>query len=269
MSTWWMDYDGQWHEGEPPAGWVQREDGHYYPPWWMDDDGQWHEGEPPAGWVQGEDGHYYPPPPPPQGPDDATRLDEPAWDAAEPTQLNDPEPYGPEPAGAYTPAHAAPAGRGGIVGTYRSWPRWARIAAPLSAAIIGLGAIAVMAGDPDGSDGEQGPAEDDSTTTTERPATTERATTTTAPTPTTAPPTTTTTSRPTAPPTTRPPAARAAPTTSPHATQRRSGGSMTPGALCSPAGATGTSPAGVPMTCSTEKCHGKPHEQPRWRRTTC
>jgi hypothetical protein len=250
MSTWWLDYDGEWHEGEPPAGWVQRKDGGYYPPWWMDDDGQWHEGEPRAGWVQGEDGHYYPRPPPPPGPDGATWLDDPAWDAAEPIQLYDPEPYDPEPTGAYTPAHAAPAGRGGIVGTYRSWPRWARIAAPLSAAIIGLGAIGVMAADPDESDGEQVAAEDDSTTTTERP-------------------TTTTTAPPTAPPTTRPPATTAAPTTSPPATQPRSGGSVTPGGFCSPAGATGTSADGVPMTCSTEKCHGKPHEQPRWRRTSC
>ncbi|HZA76907.1 MAG TPA: hypothetical protein VE623_11020 [Acidimicrobiales bacterium] len=255
MSTWWLDYDGQWQEGEPPAGWVQRKDGGYYPPWWMDDDGQWHEGEPPAGWVQGEDGHYYPPPPPPPASDDATRLDEPAWDAAEPTQPYDPEPYDPEPTRAYTPSHATPAGRRGIVGTYLSWPRWARIAAPLSAAIIGLGAIGVMAGDPDESDGEQVAAEDDSTTTTERPTTTERATTTTAP--------------PTPPPTTRPPATTAAPTTSPPATQPRSGGSVTPGAFCSPAGATGTSADGVPMTCSTEKCHGTPHEQPRWRRTSC
>src|ERR671919_481170 len=219
--------------------------------WWMDYDGRWYEGEPPAGWVQGEDGHYYRPPPPPPGPDDATRLDEPPWVTAEPTQPYDPEPYDPEPydsepPGAYAPAHATPAGRRGIVGTYWSWPRWARIAAPLSVAIIGLGAIGVMAGDPDESDGEQVAAEDDSTATTERPATTERATTTTAP--------------PTPPPTTRPPATTAAPTTSPPATQPRSGGSVTPGAFCSPAGATGTSADGVPMTCSTEKCHGTPHE---------
>ena len=233
MRTWWLDYDGQWHEGERPAGWVQREDGHYYPPWWMDDDGQWREGEPPDGWVQGEDGHYYPPP----------------------TQLYDPEPYDPEPSRVYTPSHATPAGRRGIVGAYRSWPSWARIAAPLSAAIIGLGAIGVMAGDSDESDGEQVAAEDDSTTTTERPTTIERATTTTA--------------APTPPPTTRPPATTAAPATSPPATQPRSGGSVTPGAFCSPAGATGTSADGVPMTCSTEKCHGTPHEQPRWRRTSC
>jgi hypothetical protein len=126
---------------------------------------------------------------------------------------------------------------------------------PLSAAIIGLGAIGVMAGDPDESDGEQVAAEDDSTTTTERPTTTERATTTSAP--------------PTPPPTARPPATTAAPTTSPPATQPRPGGNVTPGAFCSPAGATGTSADGVPMTCSTEKCHGTPHEQPRWRRTNC
>jgi hypothetical protein len=255
MSTWWLDYDGQWHEGEPPAGWVQREDGHSYPPWWMDDGGEWHEGEPPGGWVQDEDGHYYPAPPPPPGPDDATRLDEPAWHAAGPTQLYDPEPYDPEPTRDFTPSHATPAGRRGIVGTYRSWPRWVRIAAPLFAAIIGLGAVGVMAGDPDESDGEQVAAEDDSTTTTGRSTTTERATTTTA--------------RHTPLPTTRPPATTAAATTSPPATQPRSGASVTPGAFCSPAGATGTSADGVPMTCSTEKCHGRPHEQPRWRRTSC
>jgi hypothetical protein len=39
--------------------------------------------------------------------------------------------------------------------------------------------------------------------------------------------------------------------------------------LCSPAGTTGTSADGVPMICSTEKCHGKPYKQPRWRRRSC
>jgi hypothetical protein len=42
-----------------------------------------------------------------------------------------------------------------------------------------------------------------------------------------------------------------------------------PGAFCSPAGATGMSADGVPMTCSTAKCDGTPYDQPRWRRTNC
>jgi hypothetical protein len=42
-----------------------------------------------------------------------------------------------------------------------------------------------------------------------------------------------------------------------------------PGALCSPEGATALSDEGVPLTCTTQKCHGTPFNQPRWRAATC
>lgn len=88
--------------------------------------------------------------------------------------------------------------------------------------------------------------------TTARPA----AATTARPAPTAAP---TTTARPAA--TTAPPVT-AAPTTA-AATY------VTPGAYCSPAGATGTSKNGEPMTCATESCKGEPYDRPRWRKTNC
>ncbi len=47
------------------------------------------------------------------------------------------------------------------------------------------------------------------------------------------------------------------------------GGFVTPGAFCSPAGATGFSSQGVPMTCSTQSCTGTPYDQPHWRQTFC
>jgi hypothetical protein len=47
--------------------------------WWASGhDGQWHEGEPPAGWQQGGDGRWYAPAPPPQPEWESTDAYEPA-----------------------------------------------------------------------------------------------------------------------------------------------------------------------------------------------
>jgi hypothetical protein len=172
--------------------------------WWASGhDGQWHEGDPPAGWVQGADGRWYLPPPPPPPP--------PSWpiDDDAPTQWDTTE-YGDEEwdeTQPYQPTHLHPAPRTGWRGgvdTYRSWPRWARIAAPVSAALIALVGLGAAVGEPEDNSGDVEVA-DESTTTAEETSTTEaRVTTTAAPrTTTTAPPTTTTTEPP--PPTTAPP----------------------------------------------------------------
>jgi hypothetical protein len=44
---------------------------------------------------------------------------------------------------------------------------------------------------------------------------------------------------------------------------------VNPGSFCSPAGASGVSATGVPMTCATKKCDGTPYDQPRWRKKNC
>ncbi len=102
-------------------------------------------------------------------------------------------------------SHTDPARRPGLAGAtdiYRSWPRWARLGAPIAAGILALGLVGSIAGGPEESAAghlTEDSAERDAPTTTERPRS---PATTAAPTtipPTTAPPTT-------APPTTAPPA---------------------------------------------------------------
>lgn len=97
----------------------------------------------------------------------------------------------------------------------------------------------------------------DETTTTEASTSTTAAPVATSP-PTTSPPQT-------SPPQTSPPQT-SPPQTAPPTTQRQT---VHPGAYCSPAGATGYSANGEPMTCSTQKCDGTPYDQPRWRKTNC
>jgi hypothetical protein len=177
--------------------------------WWASGtDGRWYEGDPPAGWVQGTDARWYPPapPPPPMPPpplgsayDDAPTQ----WEA---TQYGDEEF---DDTQAYEPTHldAGPPSRWRSgVNTYRSWPKWARIAAPVAVAFIALAAIGAAAGEPDDKNGGVEVA-DESTTTSERTSTTEaRVTTTAAPTTTTTAPTTTTAAPPPPPPPTTAPA---------------------------------------------------------------
>ena len=83
---------------------------------WMAHDGRWRTDPLPPGWWQHPDGRWFPP--------DADEVER-------------------------TIAAGYSAGPTGPVATYRSWPRWARIAAPVSAAILGLAVLSAVAGEPD------------------------------------------------------------------------------------------------------------------------
>lgn len=217
--------------------------------WWMDAQSQWHQGQPPPDWWQASDGRWHAP----------------TWE--DPTE---------EASGSPPPGGRHLAGRGRwqhVVDAYWGWPRWARIATPVTAMLVVIAAIGLVAalglGDGDGGvvatdestttrPESTGPSSDLAAagpvgTTTTVSATTSTASTTTAPqepeptTTTIAPPT------PTSPPPTAPP--------EPDRVQPR--------APCSPEGATAVSDEGVPMICTTQKCRGAPYDQPRWREATC
>jgi hypothetical protein len=109
-----------------------------------------------------------------------------------------------------TPADGPPP-RPGLLDTYRSWPQWARIMAPVAAVILGLALASGLSGGARESDSDTLAAASTTTVRDEprEPSTTEA--------PTTAPPTTAapTTVPPTLPPTTPPPTT---PTTAPPTT---------------------------------------------------
>ena len=215
--------------------------------WWMDASCRWHQGLPPPGWWQAHDGRWHPP-----ALDDTTAE------------------MGIDPPGGG--AHLAAGGRAtNLWETYRRWPRWARVAGPVAACILVIGVLGAAAteglreGDPE-------------TTATERAATTERETTTTVSNVAPPPSTPTTAGTPTTgsmPDTTAPAEPEPTPTTvedpapAPPPTPDPTSNDIHPGAPCSPVGATAISGDGVPMTCTTEKCHGAPYSLPRWRRTAC
>jgi hypothetical protein len=215
--------------------------------WWMDASCRWHQGLPPPGWRQASDGRWHPP-----APDDTTE------EAA----------IGPPEGG----AHPAGGGRTNLWDAYRGWPPWARAIGPVVAAVLAIGVLGAAAtGGLRGGDPE--------TTATEGATTTNPETTTTgpddvtpapAPTVTAAAPTTAST-----PSTSAPAEPDAAPTTVPEAPAPAppapdpTNNDINPGAPCSPEGATAVSAGGVPMTCTTQKCHGAPYRQPQWRRTAC
>jgi hypothetical protein len=159
----------------------------------MSGDGQWKPGDPPEGWWQASDERWYPPVPPP--PDEAADV----------TERLDQAPGAADPTAAYPPPDAPAPGRlSAAADTYRGWPRWAKIAAPVAAGVLGLGVIGAIVGEPE--DETAAIATTEESTTTERPTTTQRPTTTTTrPTTTTTRPTTTTAPPTTAPPTTVPP----------------------------------------------------------------
>jgi len=214
--------------------------------WWMDASSHWHRGRPPAAWWQAEDGRWHPP-----GDDDPT------------VEMVD----GP-PAGA---AHLAGDPRSPSDVDGWGWPRWARIAvlpalAVLAAVVVGAAAI---------TDGGRDDGQD--TVTAETTSTLAPGTTAASPTPTAEPPLTTSDDDSTsssevadapASPSTEP-----APTTTtdapPTTTPPPSNAAVSPGAGCSPEGATALTQDGVPMTCTTQKCHGAPFDTARWRRTAC
>ena len=106
------------------------------------------------------------------------------------------------------------------------------------------------------------PATDDSTVATTMPPTSTAAPTTAAPT--TAAPTTTTSTT-TVPATSAPSTAPPTTTTAPSTTAADN--FVTPGAFCSPPGATGRTSAGTAMICSTTNAEGEPYAEgrARWR----
>jgi hypothetical protein len=217
--------------------------------WWMDASCRWHQGAPPPGWWQAPNGRWHPP-----SHDDPT--DELTADA---------------PAGG---AHLARSGRGAnLWQTYRSWPLWARLAGPAVAFLLVVGVLGAAATGSLGDDGRETTATARATTTTpaetqpEAPATVPKVVT---------PPSSahgTTTSavpRGMAPPEPAPtpttdaqpprPTTTAAPTTT---------NDIHPGAPCSPEGAEAVTGDGMSVVCSTQKCHGAPFADPRWRRASC
>jgi hypothetical protein len=167
-------------------------------------------------------------------------------------------------AGAAAPSSGSDAGTkasGGFraVAAYKRAPLWARIAIPVVAALVVIGVIVALSG---GSSSSEKPrnTSHNAPIVTAAPATTEA--TTTVP-PTTVPPTTvppTTAPPPTQPPATAPPAPVTEAPPPPPAQNV-----VTPGAFCSPVGATGVTSAGTPMVCSATSANGTPYTQPRWR----
>jgi hypothetical protein len=151
---------------------------------------------------------------------------------------------------------------------YLGWPLWAKIAMPIAAVAL-IGGAAGAGGD-DRPEPIRTVVEDDAdrsdstttvvvtTTVADAPATPTTLSTTTAapvatPAPTAAPPTTE------VPP---PPPTDAPPETQPPATDY-----VTPGAFCSPTGATGVTVTGKAMICSSTNAEGVPYEgsRSRWR----
>jgi hypothetical protein len=219
--------------------------------WWMDASCRWHQGRPPPGWWQAGNGRWHPP-----GPDATTEG----------------MTTGPPVAG----AHLGGGGRGpGLWEAYRSWPRWARVAAPLAAFVLAIGVLGAAAiqglrgGDPDTTAADVANATSEPGASTTAPDAAAPAPTA----PTTRPTTTTdstTDSMPSTTPSPQPdPSPTAEPARPPSTSPDPTNNDIHPGAPCSPEGATALSGDGVPLTCTTQKCHGAPFGQPRWRRTAC
>jgi len=215
--------------------------------WWMDASCRWHQGAPPPGWWQTRDRRWHPP-----KPDDTTEQ----------------VPVGQPVDG----AHFANRGHGAnLWQSYRSWPRWARLAGPTVAFILVVGVLGAAAtgGLRDGSDETNATGRATTTTQANTPATLPDAATP----PPSASPTTTTSA---APRSTAPPQPAPTPTTvpadpapGPPTTADPPTNDIHPGAPCSPEGATAVMGDGTSLVCTTQKCHGAPFGEPRWRRTTC
>ncbi len=219
--------------------------------WWMDAGSDWHRGFPPSGWWQAEDGRWHPP-----------GDDEPTVEMRE----------GPSAVA----AHLAGGPRSPTVVGGWGWPRWARIAVLASVALIAVGVVGTAAITDGGGDDDQATVTA-STTTTDTPDTSAGS-----PTPTNTPPGSASVASPPTSDDTAPPA----PPTTAQATTTTTAVSQAPptpaptnplpsdpgvrqGESCSPEGATAVSPEGVPMTCTTQKCHGAPFDSARWRRSAC
>jgi hypothetical protein len=216
--------------------------------WWMDAGCRWHQGVPPPGWWQAGDGRWRPP-----APDDTTE------------ELT----VGPPVARGQVPA----SGRGAkLWQSYRAWPRWARLTGPIAVSILVVGVLGAAAtGGLRMGDGE--------TAATARATVTTQAVTSAPPSPdaaTTAPTagaTTTTSLVPASTTSLQSDAAAttvaAAPAPPPPTTADPPTNSIDRGAPCSPEGATAVTSDGMSLVCTTQKCHGAPFGEPRWRRAGC
>jgi hypothetical protein len=216
--------------------------------WWMDAGSHWHRGRPPSGFWQAEDGRWHPP-----------GDDEPTVEMRE----------GPPPEA----AHLAGGPRSSVVDGW-GWPRWARIAVLASVAVVAV--VVVVAGAIAGRGGDDDLAVTAESTTTVAPGTSAASSAPTAEpsgpgssipgaagsdgTDTSASPTTERGPTTSAPPTSAAPTTTRPPPADPGVRQ---------GVPCSPEGATAVSDGGVPMTCTTQKCHGAPYDSARWRRAAC
>jgi Protein of unknown function (DUF2510) len=168
----------------------------------------------------------------------------------------------PAAAGATFSASSTSAGRpSGALAAYQRAPLWLRIALPIALVLIVVGAIGAVAGGGSSDSGTNANAQDAAPIITSATNPVPSSTSTTA-VPTTLPPTTVPPTEPptTAPPATAPPAPAPSETPAPAAQQV-----VTPGAFCSPVGATGVTSAGTPMVCSATSASGTPYTQPRWR----
>ena len=215
--------------------------------WWMDATCRWHKGAPPPGWRQAPNGRWLPP-----SPDDTT------------DELTTSPPVG--------GAHLAGRGRGAdLWQVYRSWPRWARLTGPIVAFLLVVGVLGMATTGSRGEDAREPTATSRVTTATqaETPATSPKVVT---PAPSAGVSTTTSSApRTTAPPQPAPPptTVAAAPASGPPTSADPPTNDIHPGAPCSPEGATAIMGDGTSMVCTTQKCHGAPFSQPRWRRATC
>lgn len=283
--------------------------------WWLAGDGQWHEGTPPAGWVQAGDRRWYPDEPPetargyaskfesaggrtatvlalvgrtdvaaPAGAGDgavgdAYDSDDPAWlpddayDPADPDDTSDPD-------DTYDPYH--PGGADDIDGETRRRPAWVLVTVLAALLLAVVAVVGLTAGTDGGSDGETGPTVDTApgssapssttTVTTAIPATTVDAgplgpSVTVAP-PVTEPPTTI--PREPVPSTTIPPdTTPGPPVTGPNPGGPPGQATIREGGRCFDVGETAVAANGTPVTCATTACDGDRYDDPRWRRTTC
>jgi hypothetical protein len=214
--------------------------------WWMDAGCRWHQGAPPPGWWQAPNGRWHPP-----SPDDPT------------DDLMTSAPVG--------GAHPAGAGRGpNLWQTYRSWPRWARLTGPIVAFLLVVGVLGAAATGSLREGGRETTATARATTTTqaETPATVPKVV--------TPPPGAGMTTTPAVPRTTAPPEPAPTPTTvadvpapGPPTTTAPPPNDIHPGAPCSPEGTEAVTADGMSLVCTTQKCHGAPFADPRWRRASC
>jgi hypothetical protein len=216
--------------------------------WWMDAGCRWHQGTPPAGWWQARDGRWHPP-----ASDDTTE------EVA----------IGPPLGGAHL---AGASRRSALWVTYRAWPVWARLAAPVAAVILTIGVLGAAATE-GFRGGDREPTATDGPTTTEEPEATATLPQAAIPGPTAGGATTTSSSGSS---TTGPPQRDSTPTTvaadpapGPPTTGDPPATAIRQAAPCSPEGATAVTGDGISMVCTAQKCHGAPFSQPRWRRTSC